>query len=263
MNKKQVVSWDNQDQIATIKIDNPPVNVLSKAVIEQLNIVIDEIENDYNIKVVIVTGEGEKAFVAGGNIKEFPDWIGKGVELGKEKSLWLQRPLNRIERLPQPTIAAINGAALGGGCELALCCDIRVAEEQIKIGLPEITLGLFPGAGGTQRLARLIGKAKAKEMIFTGKPLSADEARQAGLVNHVVSKGKSLQKAVELAQSICQYSLPVLSSAKRSIDEGYEQRLEDGLITEAEYFGYVFQTKDVKEGVEAFIQKRAPRFIDQ
>ncbi|MBO1000344.1 enoyl-CoA hydratase [Bacillus sp. SD075] len=262
-NKSQVVSWSKQSNIATIIIDNPPVNVLSANVIEQLNLVLDEIESDYNIKVIILTGEGERAFVAGGDIKEFPAWMGKGVEVGKGKSLWLQEPLNKIERLSRPTIAAINGLALGGGCELALSCDIRIAEEQTRIGLPEIKLGLFPGAGGTQRLPRLVGKAKAKEMIFTGEPLNAEEAKQIGLVNHVVPKGESIRKAMEIAKCMCNYSLQSLTFAKHSIDYGYEQTLEDGLVIEAGNFGHVFQTKDVKEGVEAFINKREPNFVDQ
>lgn len=263
MNKVQVVSWSKERQIAKMVIDNPPVNVLSADVIEQLTLVIEEIENDPEVKAVIITGEGDKAFVAGGDIKGFPEWMGKGVEEAKNKSLWLQEPLNRIERMSRPTIAAINGVALGGGCELALCCDIRIAEDQIMIGLPEITLGLFPGAGGTQRLPRLVGKAKAKEMIFTGKPLSAAEAKEIGLVNHVVPRGKSLEKAMDMAESITSFSLPALSFAKRSIDIGFEQPLYEGLVTEAEYFGHVFQTKDVKEGVTAFIEKREAKFADK
>lgn len=129
MNKVQVVSWSKQNNIATILINNPPLNVLNGDVIEQMNLVIDEIESDSNVKVTILTSEGERAFMAGGDIKIFPDWIGKGVEEVKQKSLWLQEPLNKIEGLSHPTIAAINGVALGGGCELALCCDIRIAEE--------------------------------------------------------------------------------------------------------------------------------------
>ncbi|WHY36160.1 enoyl-CoA hydratase [Cytobacillus firmus] len=263
LEKTKAVSWSVQNKIAIIIIDNPPLNVLSEEVIELLSIAADEIESDSNIKAVIVTGAGERAFVAGGDIKGFPDWMGKGIELAKEKSLWLQEPLNKLERLPQPTIAAINGFALGGGCELALSCDIRIAEEHIKIGLPEIKLGLFPGAGGTQRLSRLIGKSKAKEMIFTGEPLSAEDAWRIGLINRIAPKGKSLETALDLAESISNHSLPALAFAKRSIDKGYEQRLENGLITEAEYFGQVFQTEDIKEGVGAFIQKRDPKFTDQ
>ncbi len=259
----QAVSWLKQDGIATLIINNPPVNILSKGVVEQLSIAAEEIRKDPEVRVVILTGAGEKAFMAGGDIKSFPDWIGKGAEEAKQKSLWLQEPLNKIERLPQPTIAAINGLALGGGCELALSCDIRIAEKQVKIGLPEIKLGLFPGAGGTQRLPRLVGKARAKEIIFTGEPLTAEEACQIGLVNHIAPKGRSLEKAMELANKIKQFSFPALSYAKRAIDEGHEQTLEKGLVTEAEYFGYVFQTKDVKEGVEAFIQKRPANFMDK
>ncbi|MFB4164275.1 enoyl-CoA hydratase/isomerase family protein [Alteribacillus sp. JSM 102045] len=263
MDKACVVSWSKQGNVATIIIDHPPVNVLNADVVNQLSIVAEEIESDSNVKVVILTGAGERAFMAGGDIKEFPEWMGKGIEKAKQKSLWLQQPLNKIDRLPQPTIAAMNGLALGGGCELALCCDIRIAEEQVEIGLPEIKLGLFPGAGGTQRLPRLIGKAKAKEMIFTGGTLSAEEAKQTGLINDVVPRNKSLEKAKELAELICSYSLPSLSFAKQAIDAGYERTLAEGLMTEAEKFGHVFQTKDVKEGVEAFIQKRLPKFIDQ
>ncbi len=259
----RVVSWSMEDSIAIITINNPPLNVLSADVIEQLKIITDEISSDSSVKVVIVTGEGNRAFVAGGNIKEFPDWMGKGEELAKEKSLWLQKPLNKIESLPQPTIAAINGLTLGGGCELALCCDIRIAEEQVQIGLPEVKLGLFPGAGGTQRLSRLVGKSKAKEMIFTGEPLTAIEAKEIGLVNQVVQKGKALEMATELAKKICKYSQSTLRYAKQSIDDGFEQTLEQGLVTEAMNFGHVFQTKDVREGVKAFIEKREPRFIDQ
>lgn len=263
MQKVQVVSWSLQQNIAQIVIDNPPVNVLSADVIEQLNTVVDEIERDSKVKVVVLTGAGEKAFVAGGDIKGFPEWIGKGVEEAKQKSLWLQEPLNKIEQLPHPTIAAINGLALGGGCELALSCDIRIAEEHIEIGLPEVKLGLFPGAGGTQRLPRLIGKARAKEMIFTGESLSAVEAERIGLVNHVVPKGKSVEKAMEIASKICNHSSLPITFAKRSIDVGYEQALDEGLVTEATNFGHVFQTKDVQEGIDAFIQKRKPNFLDQ
>lgn len=259
----KVVTWIKQNHLGVITINNPPVNVLSAEVVEQLMTVVDEIESDMDVKVVIITGKGERAFMAGGDIKGFPKWMGKGVDEAKQKALWLQKPLNKIEGLSRPTIAAINGVALGGGCELALSCDIRIAEEQVKIGLPEIKLGLFPGAGGTQRLPRLVGKAKAKELIFTGEPLSAQEAKQIGLINHVVSKGKALEKAIELATNISRFSLPALTFAKRSIDYGYEQRLHEGLEIEAEYFGHVFQTKDVVEGVEAFIEKREPHFIDR
>ncbi|WP_066172609.1 enoyl-CoA hydratase/isomerase family protein [Bacillus marinisedimentorum] len=263
MKTVQTVTWSKHGSIAAVTIDNPPVNVLDADVIGQLNDAVDEIEQDRDVKVMILTGAGEKAFVSGGDIKSFPDWMGKGPELAKQKSLWLQKPMNKIERLSKPTIAAINGVALGGGCELALSCDIRIAEEHIKIGLPEIKLGLFPGAGGTQRLPRLVGTALAKEMIFTGEPLSAHHAAHIGLVNRVVPTGKAYDAAMELAEKISSYSMPALSLAKRSVDDGLQQPLTDGLIVEAENFGEVFQTEDIKEGVSAFIEKRTASFLDR
>lgn len=262
MEYKEKVSLTIEDQIAILVIQNPPVNILDADVVEQLHRKIDEIEQTPTVKVVLITGVGDKAFMAGGDIKSFPEWMGKGVDVAKTKSQWLQHPLNRIEGLPYPTICILNGVALGGGCELALACDIRIAEEHIKIGLPEIKLGLFPGAGGTQRLARLVGKAKAKEIIFTGEPLTAEQALSIGLVNIVVKKWYGLTTGIQLAKKIANHSRQALIYAKQSIDEGYEQSLSNALETEAHYFGRVFQTEDIKEGVAAFIEKREPRFLE-
>lgn len=262
MKCKEKVSLTIENQLAIIMIQNPPLNILDDNVVEQLHCKIDEIEQTPTIKVVLITGEGGKVFMAGGDIKSFPEWIGKGVDVAKEKSQWLQHPLNRIEALPCPTICILNGVALGGGCELALACDIRIAEEHVTIGLPEIKLGLLPGAGGTQRLTRLVGKAKAKEIIFTGEPLSAEQALAIGLVNTVVRKWHGLTTGIELAKKLATHSRHALTYAKQAIDEGYEQNLSDALITEANYFGHVFQTEDIKEGVAAFIEKRVPHFGD-
>ena len=262
MEYKEKVSLTIEDQIAILIIQNPPVNILDADVVEQLHRKIDEIEQTPTVKVVLITGVGDKAFMAGGDIKSFPEWMGKGVDVAKTKSQWLQHPLNRIEGLPYPTICILNGVALGGGCELALACDIRIAEEHIKIGLPEIKLGLFPGAGGTQRLARLVGKAKAKEIIFTGEPLTAEQALSIGLVNIVVKKWYGLTTGIQLAKKIANHSRQALMYAKQAIDEGYEQSLSNALKTEAHYFGCVFQTEDIKEGVAAFIEKREPRFLE-
>lgn len=263
MQKEKKIMSIKRGNIEIIAIDEPPVNVLSKEVLEYLDHTLDRIEEDDSIRAVIVTGAGDKAFVAGGNIKEFPGWMDKGAALAKEKSLGLQGPLNKLEKLSKPTIAAINGHALGGGCELAMCCDLRIAEKQALIGLPEIKLGLFPGAGGTQRLPRLVGKTKAKELMLTGEPVSALEAMAIGLVNRVVEKGEALDQALVLAEKITSYSLPALSFMKKAIDQGYETTQEEGLAIEAEYFGHVFQTEDVKEGVDAFIHKRSPQFKHQ
>ncbi len=261
MDSNQVVNLNKNKGVATITINNPPVNVLSATVVNQLTKVVEKIEVDREIIAVIITGGGEKSFVAGGNIKEFPGWMEKGSHYAEMKSRWLQHPLNKIDRLSKPTIAAMNGLALGGGCELALSCDIRIAEEQILIGLPEITLGLFPGAGGTQRLPRLVGEGKAMELMFTGEAITAREAKSIGLVNMVVSEGQALEKAQDIAQRISQFSLPALAFLKKAIVDGRGKSLEEGLQIEAQYFGEVFQTNDIKEGVSAFLEKRKPKFI--
>ncbi len=256
----RVVSWVKEGGIAIMTIDNPPVNAISEQVVQDMNIILDELAEDQEVRAVVVTGNGERAFVAGGNIKDFPKWIGRGAEAGKEQALLTQVPFNSLANLGKPTIAAVNGLALGGGCELALCCDIRIAEEQALFGLPEINLGLFPGAGGTQRLPRLIGEGRAKEMIFTGKSITAAEAVRIGLANEVVPSGEALIRSMELANVIAEKSFPAISRIKKAINEGLEMTLEEGLNIEAKYFGEVFQTEDVETGVEAFIQKKKAVF---
>ncbi|OZI10809.1 enoyl-CoA hydratase [Bacillaceae bacterium SAS-127] len=260
MMQRKFVTWTEEDGMAIVMIDYAPMNVLSEQVIEELDEVIDEVAEEETVRSMIISGAGDRAFVAGGNIKDFPKWIGNGKKAGKERALWIQSIFNKLDRLNKPTIAAINGMALGGGSELALCCDLRIAERHAIFGLPEIKLGLFPGAGGTQRLPRLIGKAKAKELMFTGRTVSAEEAEDMGLVNQVVPSGESLTRAKELMREINQFSLPALSFIKRAVDDGIEKDLEAGLETEATYFGEVFQTEDVKIGVEAFINKKKPFF---
>ncbi|MDA2638231.1 enoyl-CoA hydratase [Bacillus cereus] len=263
MKNERVVICKKKRSVAVVTIQNPPVNTLGLEVVQQLSDVLEEIESDNDITVVIITGIGEQVFMAGGDIKEFPEWMGKGEKYAEMKSLELQQPLNQLENLSKPTIAAINGLALGGGCELALACDLRIIEEQALIGLPEITLGLFPGAGGTQRLPRLIGEGKAKEMMFTGKPISAKEAKGIGLVNYITPRGQALETAKKIAKDISEFSLPALSYMKLAIREGAAVPLQKGLEIEAHYFGKVFQTDDVKEGVKAFIEKRIPYFTNR
>ncbi|RXZ01429.1 enoyl-CoA hydratase [Fictibacillus sp. S7] len=260
MVRTKAISCHKEAGIAILMIDNPPLNVLDRHVVSELSAWAEELENDKSIVAVIITGKGDKAFMAGADIKEFPEWMGKGEELPKQKSRELQRAFHQIYELNKPTIAALNGVALGGGCELALACDLRIAEEHVLIGLPEIKLGLFPGAGGTQRLPRLIGETKAKGLMYTGQPITAQEAEKIGLLNYVVEKGKSVEKAKEIAMKLTELSLPVLSYIKKSVHEGCNGSLEEGLHVEAKYFGEVFQTHDVVEGVQAFIQKRKPDF---
>ncbi len=255
-----VVSVNVEAQIATIEINNPPVNVLSEAVVEGLLEAVQLVEERADVKVVILTGAGNKAFMAGGDIKSFPQWIGKGEALAEEKALWLQKPLDAVAALPHPTICVINGVAFGGGCELALSCDFRIAEQHSQIGLPEISLGLLPGAGGTQRLPRLIGLSKAKELIFSGEALTAEEAQGLGLVDQVAPSNEGMNYAKKLAEKFLPYSTEALMYAKKAIDEGMQHGLADGLKIEAKYFGKVFQTENVQEGVQAFIEKRPAMF---
>lgn len=252
-----------EEGIAVITINNPPMNILDADVVNGLLQVTTDIRNHDEVKVVVLTGQGTRAFMAGGDIKSFPELIGKGEEVAYQGSKFLQEPLDAIMNLPHPTICVLNGLALGGGCELALSCDVRIAEEHMEIGLPEVKLGLLPGAGGTQRLPRLIGVSKAKELIFTGDPVPAAKALEIGLVNEVVKTGEGMQAAYALARKMSRHSAKALQYAKHAIDEGLNGSLEEGLETEARYFGKVFQTEDVKEGVSAFMEKRRAVFKDR
>ena len=253
-----LINVEKQDRIATVIIDNPPMNTLSTAVIQELGATFADLNNDSEVLAIIVTGAGEKAFMAGGDIKGFPEKIGNPNLI--PSFLATHEVLNSIDFSSKPTIAVLNGYTLGGGCELALTCDIRISEEQALIGVPESTLGLFPGGGGTQRLPRLIGEAKAKELMFTGEHISAEEALRIGLVNRVVPKGEGLQSALELAKKICKNSPTAVRNIKRAVDEGLELPLNKALEREAELFQELFLTEDVKEGVQAFLEKRRPQF---
>lgn len=256
---ERLAYWHKEEKIAVVWIDHPPVNVLSVEVLNQLEEVIQQIAADAEVAAVIITGSGEKAFMAGGDIKSFPLLLGTGEEAGRAFARRLHEVFNQLDFLEKPVIAAINGVALGGGCELALACDIRIAEEQAQIGLPEIKLGILPGAGGTQRLARLVGEAKAKEMMFTGDYLSAEVAKQIGLINRVVPQGMALIAARDLAAKLARHSAPALARIKKSVDQGLELPLQEALVLEARYLGELFQTEQAQEGIQAFIEKRAPR----
>lgn len=247
-----------EDKLAIVTVDNPPLNVLSKQVFLELSEIFKELEKNADVIAVIVTSSGNRAFVAGADIKEFPQMMENPTM--KKESGATDSSFSAIAKFPKPTIAALNGLTFGGGCELALACDIRIAEEQIQIGLSEVKLGLFPGGGGTQRLPRLIGDAKAKELMFTGDPISAVDAERVGLVNRVVSKGEALTEAKKFAKNITRHSLQALSRIKKSVDDGLDRTLADGIALEAQLFVEVFQTEDIKEGVKAFIEKRKPVF---
>lgn len=250
----KLLSVSKQNGIAKVTIENPPMNVLSEQVTKELDEVFQDIKTDDTVIAVILTGSGDKAFMAGADIKEFPD------RAESEETVNAQEVFNFIVHLPKPTIAMLNGYTLGGGLELALTCDIRIAEDHAKLGLPEVTLGLLPGAGGTQRLPRLVGTAAAKEIMFTGKQLSAEEAQQLSLVNQVVPQGEGMQTAEKLAATMAKMSLQALSRIKQLINTSEVTSLEEGLRQEEQQFNEIFKTEDAKEGVQAFIEKRAPVF---
>lgn len=256
----KLVHLEANNGIAVVTIDNPPMNVLSAQVTNELGEVFAQIAEDQNIIAVVLTGTGNRAFMAGADIKEFPSWLEMSKEEIKSMNLESHKVFNFIDDLPKPTIAMLNGITFGGGCELALTCDIRIAEEHAQLGLPEVKLGLFPGGGGTQRLPRLVGQAKAKELMFLGDPLTAEEALQIGLVNKVVPKGEGMEAALAMAKKIAGYSLQALSRIKKAVNDGVDTSFEEGIEIEANLFSDIFATEDVREGVSAFIEKRSPSF---
>lgn len=255
--KNSLVTYKVNDFIFTLTINNPPVNVLTDELLSQLDQVIDEILANHTCRVLIVRAEGEKAFVAGADISQFPtlnEVSGKAlVEKGK-------RIFDKLERAPFPVICAINGFALGGGLELALACDIRIAERKAKLGLPETGLGILPGYGGTQRLGRLIGPGKAKKLMFTAAAISAEEAFNIGLVEEVVADGESFEAAVRLAKQILKNAPIAISKVKEAVNKGQDVSLSEGQELETTFFAELCLTEDMQEGVRAFKEKRIANF---
>ncbi len=242
-------------RIAIVTINRPEsLNALNAQVFNDLDAVFDVLDNETTVNCIIITGSGEKAFVAGADIKEFSAY---SQEQAKELSKRGHLVFKKIENLSKPVIAAINGFALGGGLELALSCHIRYASENAKLGLPEVTLGLIPGYGGTQRLPKLIGKGIANEMIFSAKMISAEKAKSIGLVNDVFSSEELLIKTQELAEQIAKNSPQGIAKAIRAVNES---DYEKGMQTEIDCFGELFSQDDFREGVSAFIEKRKPVF---
>lgn len=257
MISKNYIHFEKHEKLSIITIDNPPVNALNACVMEELNNVLSDLENSNDIHAVILTGAGQKAFVAGADISQF---LELNEVTGKQLVTKGQGYINKFEELKMPVICAINGFALGAGCELALACDIRIAEVNAKLGLPEVGLGIIPGYGGTQRLSRLVGVGKAKELIFSGDPISAEEAYRIGLVEKIVPQGESLQSAKALAQKIMTRGPIAVSKAKEAIHKVYELPLKDGLKLEAKFSGDLYKTEDKNEGAQAFFEKRTPKF---
>lgn len=252
---------EKNNSIATLTINSPKtLNALNSVVLGELECALYELDLDSEIKAVVLTGAGEKAFVAGADIKEMSQM--NSYE-GHQFGLKGQRVMLFIERMTKPVIAAVNGYALGGGLELALACDFIYASQKAKLGFPEVTLGIMPGFGGTQNLARRTGAAKAKELIFTGKMLDAGKACAWGIVNEVFTPEKLLPKALETAAAIAGVGTVGVSYAKNAIANGLNMTKDDGFRYEASMFGILFASEDQKEGMGAFIEKRKAVFKGQ
>ena len=246
--------------ITTIRLENPPLNLVTVELTRRLDRALAGIENDRQVRCVVVTGTGERAFCAGSDVKEFESLRGR---VGEGKLLLEKAVYRRLARLPVPTIAAVQADALGGGLELALCCDLRVADERAKLGLPEVRLGVMPGSGGTQRLPRVVGIAKAKELILMGEIISASEAVEIGLVNRVAAAGQTLDEARTMAETIVARGPLAVREAKRALDMAGDVPLDDGLAGELDASERIFASQDMLEGAKAFFEKRAPRFTGE
>lgn len=250
------VILETENKIATITINRPQsLNALNSKTIAELSQALDSLNTDAEVRVIILTGSGEKSFVAGADIKEFSNFNQQEAEdlaRNGQNSLF-----NKIENLSKPVIAAVNGFALGGGLELAMSCHIRYASDNAKLGLPEVTLGLIPGYGGTQRLPKLVGKGWANEMIFSAKMIPASKAKEIGLVNEVFSQEELLPKAKELATIISRNSPMGISKAIQSVNLSDSEK---GFEAEIQCFGALFEMQDKQEGVAAFLEKRKPNF---
>ncbi|MGC5325595.1 enoyl-CoA hydratase-related protein [Brevibacillus sp. SYSU BS000544] len=252
------VSLRHVDQVGILTIERPDVhNCLNLETLRTMREHIAALQLDKETRVVIVTGAGEKAFCAGADLKERRTMTESQVQ---EFIRTIRDTFTELERLNKPVIAAINGAAFGGGTELALSCDLRVVSETALMGLTETSLGIIPGAGGTQRLPRIVGKAKAKELIFTARRISSGEALDIGLVNRVVPADQVLTTALELANEIAQNAPIALAQAKHAIDFGMETDLQTGLAIESNAYQVIIPTKDRLEGLEAFKEKRKPKY---
>jgi enoyl-CoA hydratase/carnithine racemase len=255
--EQKLVKIEVKDQIVILTIDHPPVNALNADVMEELDLAISRIGEEKECRALIITGLGDKAFVAGADIKEF-------TGLDKAKAIRLsekgQRIFTKIADLEMPVICAIKGYVLGAGLELALSCDIRIADDSAVFGLPEVGLGIIPGYGGTQRLTRLIGAGKAKLVIFSGDKFTAEEALQLGMIEKWVPKGQALPAAISLAKTIIKKAPIAVRKAKKAINSASFLEIESGFVMEAGFLGDLCETEDKAEGVRAFLEKDSPVF---
>lgn len=252
------VLYENKGGIAYVTINRPHVlNALNKGTWADLRTAFEHARDDAEVRGIILTGAGDKAFVAGADITELAQSTAIEAEQG---SRFGQQVLDLIENLGKPVVAAVNGFALGGGCETAMACTIRIAVEHAKFGQPEVHLGLLPGGGGTQRLPRLVGKGRALQLILTGGMIGAEEAYRIGLINEIVPAGQLISRAEAILNQIAANSPIAVRLALEATNKGVESSQADGLVLEASYFGLLAGTEDKREGTTAFLEKRAPQF---
>ena len=252
------ILYEKKNGIACITFNRPKVlNALNRKTIEELHHALLDARDDASVRVLILTGAGEKAFVAGADINELA--VQTPVN-GKEFSLYGQSVFHLLETMGKPSICAINGFALGGGCELALCCTVRIASKTAKLGQPEVKLGILPGYGGSQRLARLCGKGAAHELCLTGETVTAEEALRIGLVNHIYEPAELIPAADAIAKKIIANGPLAVKFTMEAIERGSEMPLEEGLFLEATLFGVACATEDMREGTKAFLEKRPAQF---
>jgi enoyl-CoA hydratase len=252
------VLYEVRDRVARLTVNRPDkLNALDRRTMEAIDRAVTKARDDREVGVILVTGAGEKAFVAGADIGELTQ---QDPVAGAAYARWGQGVLDRLERCGKPSIALIKGYALGGGLELAMACTLRVASETARVGQPEVALAIVPGYGGTQRLARLVGRGKALEMILTGDPIDAREAHRIGLINRVVPPAEAEAAAAALAARLLERGPVALRYAMQAIHEGMEMTLADGLSMEAALFGLSCATADMREGTRAFLEKRKPQF---
>ncbi len=250
--------YEKRDGIAFITFNRPKVlNALNRKTVEELRDALIDARDDASVRVLILTGAGEKSFVAGADISELAQ---RTAVDGKDFALFGQSVVHLLETMGKPSICAINGFALGGGCEVAMCCSIRLASKNAKIGQPEVKLGIIPGYGGTQRLARLCGKGVAHELCLSGEMIGAEEAQRIGLVNHVYELAELLPAAEALAKKIIANAPLAVKYTMEAIERGLEMPQEEGLFLEASLFGLACATEDMREGTKAFLEKRAAKF---
>ncbi len=243
--------------VAQLTLNNPPLNLVTLEMTERLMDTLDELERRDSVRAVVVTGAGDRAFCAGSDVKEFADVRDRVVEkkLARENEAF-----GSFESLSKPTVAAIEGLAYGGGCEISMACDLRIAGQGAKFALPEVRLGVVPGSGGLFRLPELVGPARAMELMYLGEPIDASEAERLGLVNEVVPDGETLSRALDVARSISRQPKEAVAAVKRGVRESLHSSREDSVRLTLELSDHLFETEDCAEGIQAFFEKREPRF---